>query len=100
VSLDNCPDRAGRIHDSFVPQFSDFGFINVLDAPSPASARIPEILFAIYQAMFAGVTAVIAFGATAERGRIGPQLILVFAWLTLVYSYVANPPLWLPPPVC
>jgi len=39
--------------------------------------------------MFAAVTAAIAMGAVAERGRAGPLLIFIFVWTTLVYDPIA-----------
>lgn len=41
---------------SYIGNLSHIGFRNVLAAPSPGSAKIPEILFAVYQGMFAAIT--------------------------------------------
>ena len=96
-----------------------FGLRGVLDQPSVGSARIPAILFCIYQLMFAAITYVIsrqffkkeifrlnqskyspalAVGAIAERGRLGPILVFIFVWSTLVYDPIAcwtwNPSGW------
>jgi Amt family ammonium transporter len=74
------------------------GWMGVLDQPSLGNTRIPALLYCFYQMQFAAVTAVIAFGAIAERGRIGPTLVAVFCWLTLVYCPIAcwtwNPAGW------
>lgn len=43
---------AGR----FIGDLSNFGFRNVLGQPSVGSRRIPDLLFAVYQGMFAAVT--------------------------------------------
>lgn len=40
--------------------------------------------------MFAAITPVLAIGGSAERGRLGPLLIFVFIWSTLVYDPIAN----------
>ena len=40
----------------FIGDLSNFGFRNVLGQPSVGSARIPDLLFAIYQGMFAAIT--------------------------------------------
>lgn len=44
--------KAGR----FIGALDNFGFINVLAQPSVGSARIPDLLFAVYQGMFAAIT--------------------------------------------
>lgn len=41
---------------SYIGNLSHIGFRNVLAAPSPGSPKIPEILFAVYQGMFAAIT--------------------------------------------
>lgn len=43
---------AGR----FIGDLTNFGFRNVLGQPSVGSPRIPDLLFAVYQGMFAAVT--------------------------------------------
>lgn len=44
--------KAGK----FIGALDNIGFRNVLGAPSVASALIPDLLFAIYQGMFAAIT--------------------------------------------
>jgi Amt family ammonium transporter len=87
-----------------------FGLKGVLDQPSIGSPRIPALLFCIYQCMFAAITCVylsrlqfipallliladysaaLASGAIAERGRLGPLLVFIFVWVTLVYNPIA-----------
>ena len=86
-----------------------FGLKGVLDQPSVGSSRIPAILFCVYQLMFAAITYVpsfslqnlklfvlnqkqspaLAIGAIAERGRLGPLLVFIFVWSTLVYDPIA-----------
>lgn len=73
----------------FIGDLRHFGLMGVLDQPSPGGARIPAIVYAIYQCMFATVTVAIVIGATAERARIGPALIFAFVWATLVYDPIA-----------
>ena len=41
---------------NYIGNLNNIGFRNVLAAPSPGSPKIPEILFAVYQGMFAGIT--------------------------------------------
>ena len=43
---------AGR----FIGDLTNFGFKDVLAQPSVGSARIPDLLFAVYQGMFAAIT--------------------------------------------
>lgn len=43
---------AGR----FMGDLENIGFRNVLGAPSVGSDRIPDLLFAVYQGMFAAIT--------------------------------------------
>ncbi|KAF8478763.1 hypothetical protein JB92DRAFT_2768495, partial [Gautieria morchelliformis] len=50
------------------------------------SARIPSLVFCIYQLMFVATTPMIAIGAIAERDRIGPILVFMFLWSTPVYG--------------
>lgn len=59
--------------------------MNVLGKPSPASIRIPELLYAQFQSQFASVAIGILLGAVAERARIFPTIVFTFVWLTLVY---------------
>jgi len=40
--------------------------------------------------MFAIITPMIAIGAVAERSRLGPLLVFVFVWSTIVYDPMAN----------
>jgi hypothetical protein len=65
--------------------------MNVLAAPSPASPRIPELLYAQFQSQFAAVAIGILLGCVAERARIFPTIIFTFVWLTLVYCPMVHP---------
>lgn len=40
----------------YIGDLRNFGFKDVLAAPSVGSAKIPDLLFAIYQGMFAAIT--------------------------------------------
>ncbi|KAF9171850.1 hypothetical protein BGX20_006805 [Mortierella sp. AD010] len=62
---------------------------NVLDQPSVGSSKIPDIVFMIFQCMFAALTPALAVGAAAERGRILPTLVFIFLWTTFVYDFIA-----------
>ncbi|SGZ12270.1 BQ5605_C028g10492 [Microbotryum silenes-dioicae] len=73
----------------FIGNLKHFGLINVLDAPSVGSSKIPALLFCAYQSTFSSVTAVIVISGFAERARILPIMIFTFVWSTLVYDPVA-----------
>lgn len=52
----------------FLGNLDNIGFKDVLAAPSVGSVKIPDLLFAVYQGMFAAITVALAVGAVAERG--------------------------------
>lgn len=85
---------AGR----FIGDLSNFGFRNVLAQPSVGSDRVPDLLFAVYQGMFASITVALAVGAVAERGRMLPCVVFMFIWSTIIYDAIAcwtwNPAGW------
>ncbi|WOO85832.1 Ammonium transporter 1 [Vanrija pseudolonga] len=82
----------------FIGDLKHFALMNVLEQPSVGSSRIPSIVFCIYQCMFAIITVVLAVGGFAERSRIGPVMVFMFIWLTIVYCPIAcwtwNPNGW------
>ncbi|KAJ1534482.1 hypothetical protein HK096_003824 [Nowakowskiella sp. JEL0078] len=66
------------------------GLINVDARSLPLTAsQIPISAFALYQLMFACLTPAIIFGASAERFRLVPTMVLVLLWSTIVYDPVA-----------
>ncbi|KAI5862148.1 ammonium transporter [Durotheca rogersii] len=83
---------------SFIGDLSNIGFKDVLARPSVGSPRIPDLLFAVYQGMFAAITVALATGAVAERGRILPCVVFMFIWSTIIYDPIAcwtwNPAGW------
>ncbi|KAI0402805.1 ammonium transporter [Xylaria palmicola] len=83
---------------SYIGDLSNFGFKDVLAQPSVGSARIPDLLFAIYQGMFSAITVALATGAVAERGRMLPCIIFMLIWSTIIYDPIAcwtwNPTGW------
>ncbi|KAK5168270.1 uncharacterized protein LTR77_006839 [Saxophila tyrrhenica] len=82
----------------FIGNLENIGLKDVLARPSVGSARVPDLLFAVYQCMFAAITVAIALGALSERGRLLPSLIFAFIWSTVVYDPIAcwtwNPSGW------
>lgn len=73
----------------FIGDLANFGFRNVLARPSVGSARLPDLLFAVYQGMFSAITVALATGAVAERGRMLPCVIFMFIWATVIYDPIA-----------
>lgn len=70
----------------------------MLGDTSIASSAIPDLVYCIYQCMFAALTPALAIGAAAERARLLPMVIFIFIWSTLVYNFIAywtwNPNGW------
>jgi Amt family ammonium transporter len=86
--------KAGK----FFGALDNIGFRNVLAQPSVGSRDVPDLMFAVYQGMFASITVALAVGAIAERGRVLPCIIFMFVWTTVVYDAIAcwtwNPSGW------
>ena len=61
-------------------------FQNVATEPG----SIPELVFAMYQCMFAMITVALISGAMAERVKFSAYCIFVLAWTTLVYDPLAH----------
>lgn len=74
---------------TFIGNLDNIGFKDVLAAPSVGSYKIPDLLFAVYQGMFAAITVALAVGAVAERGRMLPCVVFMFVWSTLIYDPIA-----------
>ncbi|RSH92312.1 hypothetical protein EHS25_008727 [Saitozyma podzolica] len=74
----------------FIGNLDYFCLKGVLAQPSVGSSRIPALLFCVYQCMFCVITGVLAVGGFAERSKMGPVLVFIFVWLTLVYCPIAN----------
>lgn len=75
--------------NKFIGDLRYFCLKGVDGAPSIGSPRIPALVFCIYQCMFCVITGVLAIGGFAERARIGPVMVFLFMWLTLVYCPIA-----------
>ena len=59
------------------------------NVPTEAGS-IPELVFAMYQCMFAMITVALISGALAERIKFSAYCIFVLAWTTLVYDPLAH----------
>lgn len=71
---------------------------DVWTSPSASMPTVPDIVCYLYQGMFACVTAALMVGGGNERVRLGPLIVFVFVWQTLVYCPIAfwtwNPHGW------
>ncbi|KAL2195212.1 ammonium transporter AmtB-like domain-containing protein [Corynascus similis CBS 632.67] len=74
---------------AYIGDLSNFGLMKVLAQPSVGSSKIPDILFCLYQGMFAAITPALAIGAAADRGRMLPCIVFIFIWATIVYDPIA-----------
>ncbi|KAI0826985.1 ammonium transporter [Trametes gibbosa] len=74
---------------AYIGDLQYFGLKGVLEKPSIGSIRIPSLVYCVFQLMFAAITPMLAIGAIAERGRLGPIMVFVFVWSTLVYDPIA-----------
>lgn len=72
----------------FLGDLTNFALMKVLGAPA-VSATVPDILYCFYQGMFAAVTGILMVGAGCERARLGPMMVFLFIWLTVVYCPIA-----------
>lgn len=84
---------------TFWGKLDNFALMKVLAEPSVGSSAVPDIVFMFFQGQFACVTAIILVGGAHERARLGPLLVFVFIWITIVYCPIAewtwNPSGWL-----
>ncbi|KAH6603161.1 ammonium permease [Trichoderma cornu-damae] len=87
-----------RTGNAFLGDLTQFGLMKTLAQPN-GSANLPDILFCLYQGMFAAITPALAIGAVADRGRMLPAIVFMFIWSTVVYDPIAywtwNPNGWL-----
>lgn len=80
------PDVKGLIGD-----LSMFALNGVGSSPSALYATtIPELVFMIYQCMFAVITPALITGAFAERMRFGPFILFSLLWTIVVYNPVCH----------
>jgi Amt family ammonium transporter len=76
---------------SWIGGFAWAGLNGVTGTPNPTyAAALPHVLFAAYQAMFAGITVALFSGAVIDRMRYGAYLLFGLLWTTLVYDPLAH----------
>jgi Amt family ammonium transporter len=61
-----------------------------IDTLNPLGGDIPEILFALFQCMFAIITPALIVGAFAERVKFSGYLLFIVIWSVLVYNPLAH----------
>jgi ammonium transporter, Amt family len=71
----------------FFGNLDNFMFRGLLECKEE---HFPDLLFALFQGMFAAFTPALLVGAAGERGRMLPCMIFVFCWATLVYDPIAS----------
>jgi len=76
---------------SFIGGFDFVGLQGVTGAPNPTyAAALPQLLFAAFQAMFAGITVALFSGAVIDRMRFVGYLLFGVIWTTLIYDPLAH----------
>ena len=60
------------------------------DTTGAAPTGVPELLFAMFQMMFAIITPALIVGAVAERVKFGAWCLFVVIWATVIYNPVAH----------
>jgi len=100
-SLAFAPDMGGGLLGNF-SKFMLNGLIIMKDASSGVveyalfqnytkePGAIPELVFAMYQCMFAMITVALISGAMAERVKFSAYCVFVLLWTTLVYDPLAH----------
>lgn len=58
--------------------------------PETLSGSVPELVFAMFQGMFAIITPALIAGAIAERVKFSTYIVFILAWATLVYDPLAH----------
>ncbi|OZI74484.1 ammonium transporter [Bordetella genomosp. 12] len=66
------------------------GMFNAVDGKYAMSATLTELLFASFQATFAGITCALIVGSFAERARFSAVLLFTVIWFTFAYIPIAH----------
>jgi len=76
---------------SWIGGFGWVGFHGVTGAANPTyAAALPHVIFAAFQAMFAGITVALFSGAVVDRMRYVAYLVFGLLWSTLIYDPLAH----------
>ncbi|GME90966.1 unnamed protein product [[Candida] boidinii] len=73
----------------FLGSLENFCLMNVL-GNNYAVATLPDIVFCFFQGMFAMITGCLMVGGACERARLGPMMVFLFIWMTVVYCPIAS----------
>ncbi|PIA18738.1 ammonium transporter 1 [Coemansia reversa NRRL 1564] len=73
----------------FIGNLKHWLFLDVEYTPHPNAPKVPGVVYAVYQCMFAALTPGLAIGGAAERIRVMPTIVYIFIWSTLVYDPIA-----------
>ncbi len=65
-------------------------FLNGVGLGAREGLGIPDLLFVVFQASFAIITAALISGAVVERMRFGPFMVFIALWVSLVYAPLAH----------
>jgi len=75
----------------WIGDFHQFGLNHIWQAPTGFTAlKIPAVLFATFQLMFAIITPALISGASADRLKFGAWSLFTGIWLVLVYAPIAH----------
>lgn len=66
------------------------GMFSAADGKYAMSATLTELLFASFQATFAGITCALIVGSFAERARFSAVLLFTVIWFTFAYVPIAH----------
>jgi len=81
----------GPSHGGFIGGLSYVGLNGVGVEPNPDyAATIPQVLFMLFQMMFAVITPALIIGAFAERMKFSAFLVFSLLWATIVYDPMAH----------
>ena len=65
-------------------------FMNGISLDTAAAGNIPELLFAMFQCMFAVITPALILGAFAERIKFSGYIVFIVLWVILAYFPMAH----------
>ncbi|NUR82462.1 MAG: ammonium transporter [Nonomuraea sp.] len=68
--------------------FGDLRFADI--SPDTMRGQVPTYVFALFQLTFAIITVALVSGSVAGRTRLGPWIVFVVVWATLVYIPIAH----------
>lgn len=80
----------GNDNGGLIGGFDFFGFNNVSENSSTRGLEIPDMLYAIFQMMFAVITPALITGAVAGRMKFKALIAFVFLWSIIVYYPMAH----------